>query len=98
MLVSIDGDVRRVETEPAGYVPQIEEVGRCLRAGLLESPLVPQAETVAILELHGRRPRRAGRHLPRRVSAAGAASGRLRTAGRCAVAAGSAGRRTTSGS
>ena len=51
MLVSIDGDVRRVETEPAGYVPQIEEVGRCLRAGLLESPLVPQAETVAILEL-----------------------------------------------
>jgi predicted dehydrogenase len=51
MLVSIDGEVRRVETEPAGYVPQIEEVGRCLRAGLLESPLVPQAETVAILEL-----------------------------------------------
>ena len=51
MLVSIDGDVRRVETEPAGYVPQIEEVGRCLRAGLLESPLVPQADTVAILEL-----------------------------------------------
>ncbi len=51
MLVSIDGEVRRVETEPAGYVPQIEEVGRCLRAGLLESPLVPQGETVAILEL-----------------------------------------------
>jgi predicted dehydrogenase len=51
MLVSIDGEVRRVETEPAGYVPQIEEVGRCLRAGLLESPLVPQADTVAILEL-----------------------------------------------
>jgi predicted dehydrogenase len=51
MLVSVDGEVRRVEADPVGYVPQIEEVGRCLRAGLLESPLVPQAETVAILEL-----------------------------------------------
>ena len=51
MLVGTGGDVRRVEIEPAGYVPQVEEVGRCLRAGLLESPLVPQAETVAILEL-----------------------------------------------
>jgi predicted dehydrogenase len=51
MLVGTGGGVRRVEAEPAGYVPQIEEVGRCLRAGLLESPLVPQADTVAILEL-----------------------------------------------
>ena len=51
MLVGTGGDVRRVEIEPAGYVPQVEEVGRCLRAGLLESPMVPQAETVAILEL-----------------------------------------------
>jgi predicted dehydrogenase len=51
MLVGTGGGVRRVEIEPAGYVPQIEEVGRCLRAGLLESPMVPQAETVAILEL-----------------------------------------------
>ena len=51
MLVGTGGDVRRVEIEPAGYVPQVEEVGRCLRAGLRESPMVPQAETVAILEL-----------------------------------------------
>jgi len=34
-----------------GYGPEIEEVARCLRAGLLESPVVPQADTVAILEL-----------------------------------------------
>jgi predicted dehydrogenase len=35
----------------AGYGPEIEEVERCLRAGLAESPLIPQADTVAILEL-----------------------------------------------
>jgi predicted dehydrogenase len=34
-----------------GYRPQIEEVERCLRAGLLHSELVPPAETIAILEL-----------------------------------------------
>jgi predicted dehydrogenase len=34
-----------------GYVPQIEEVERCLRTGLLESPLIPQADTVAILDV-----------------------------------------------
>jgi predicted dehydrogenase len=32
-----------------GYGPEIEEVERCLRAGLLESPLVPHADTLAIL-------------------------------------------------
>jgi predicted dehydrogenase len=34
-----------------GYQPEIEEVERCLRAGLTESPLVLQSDTVAILEL-----------------------------------------------
>jgi predicted dehydrogenase len=34
-----------------GYLPQIEEVERCLRADLLASELVPPAETIAILEL-----------------------------------------------
>jgi predicted dehydrogenase len=34
-----------------GYRPQIEEVERCLRAGLLTSELVPPAETIAILGL-----------------------------------------------
>ena len=32
-----------------GYVHEIVEVNRCLRAGLLESPLIPLDETVAIL-------------------------------------------------
>ncbi len=35
----------------AGYGPQIEEVERCLRAGLLESPFVRQADTVVVMEL-----------------------------------------------
>jgi len=32
-----------------GYGPEIDEVARCLRAGLTESPLIPHANTVAIL-------------------------------------------------
>ena len=34
-----------------GYGPEIAEVARCLRAGLLESPLVPHADTLAIMGL-----------------------------------------------
>jgi predicted dehydrogenase len=34
-----------------GYGLEVEEVARCLRAGELESPLVPLDETVAILEV-----------------------------------------------
>ncbi len=34
-----------------GYGPEIDEVARCLRAGLLESPLIPHADTIAIMEL-----------------------------------------------
>ena len=41
----------RIEGEGTAYGPQIEEVERCLREGLLESPLAPQADTIAILEL-----------------------------------------------
>jgi hypothetical protein len=34
-----------------GYGPEIEEVERCLRAGLTESPLIRHADTIAILEI-----------------------------------------------
>jgi predicted dehydrogenase len=34
-----------------GYGPEIEEVERCLRAGLAESPLVTHADTIAVLEI-----------------------------------------------
>ncbi|KAB2341586.1 Gfo/Idh/MocA family protein [Actinomadura rudentiformis] len=34
-----------------GYGPEIVEVERCLREGLLESPLIPHTETIDILEV-----------------------------------------------
>lgn len=34
-----------------GYLPEIEEVHRCLRAGLTESPLVPHAATLSVLSV-----------------------------------------------
>jgi len=34
-----------------GYGPEIEEVAHCLHAGLLQSPLIPHADTIAILEI-----------------------------------------------
>ena len=50
MVTTSEGE-SRIEGEDTAYGPQIEEVERCLRAGLLESPLAPQADTIAILEL-----------------------------------------------
>jgi predicted dehydrogenase len=41
----------RVERGETGYGPQIREVERCLRGGLLESPVAPHCDTIAILEL-----------------------------------------------
>jgi predicted dehydrogenase len=38
-------------SEGNGYRLEVEEVARCLRAGELESPLVPLDDTVAILEV-----------------------------------------------
>jgi predicted dehydrogenase len=40
-----------VEGGGTTYGPQIEEVERCLRAGLPESPLAPHADTIGVLEL-----------------------------------------------
>ncbi len=37
--------------EGHGYGPEIQEVERCLRAGLAESPFIPHADTIAILEI-----------------------------------------------
>jgi predicted dehydrogenase len=46
-----EGGEPRVADNQSGYGPQIEEVERCLRNGLLESPVAPHADTIAILEL-----------------------------------------------
>jgi len=50
----VDGASRtqRVVTLPKsgnGYTHEAQEVGRCLRAGLIESPVMPHAETLAIM-------------------------------------------------
>ena len=55
LTVSAGGETYRIDDPLAGvgsgYTPEVEEVERCLRAGLLESPLVPHADTIAIQEL-----------------------------------------------
>ena len=51
LVVTTSKGEARIEGEGTAYGPQIEEVERCLREGLLESPLAPQADTIAILEL-----------------------------------------------
>jgi predicted dehydrogenase len=51
-LVTRDGEVTEY-AEPAeerGMQYEAAEVGRCLRAGLLESPALPLAETISIME------------------------------------------------
>lgn len=40
-----------VEGDGTAYGPQIEEVERCVRGGLVESPLAPHADTITALEL-----------------------------------------------
>lgn len=53
-VVVHDGDGDEVLTHElpgSGYGPEIVEAARCLRAGEVESPLVPLEETIAILEV-----------------------------------------------
>jgi predicted dehydrogenase len=55
LTVMIGGLESRIDdplgSDAGGYGPEIAEVARCLRAGLTESPLIPAADTIAILEL-----------------------------------------------
>jgi predicted dehydrogenase len=51
-----NGGGRRHVPDPTGgrgngYGPEIAEVARCLRAGLAESPLIPHADTIAVMTL-----------------------------------------------
>ena len=51
LVVTTSEGESRVEGGGTAYGPQIEEVERCVRQELLESPLAPHADTVAVLEL-----------------------------------------------
>jgi len=50
LVVTTSEGESRVDGVETAYGPQIEEVERCLREGLLESPLAPHADTIAVLE------------------------------------------------
>lgn len=50
-VVMTDGQVREITVPSRGYEHQVEEVGRCLREGLTESPLLPLDDTVGVLEV-----------------------------------------------
>jgi predicted dehydrogenase len=51
LVISTSKGESQVTGEGTAYGPQIQEVERCLRAGLLQSPLAPHGDTIAILEL-----------------------------------------------
>lgn len=51
LVVTTSAGGSAVHGAQAGYGPQIQEVERCLRQGLTQTPLVPHADTIAILEL-----------------------------------------------
>jgi predicted dehydrogenase len=51
LVVTTSEGESRIVGEGTAYGPQIQEVERCLREGLLESPLAPQADTIGVLEL-----------------------------------------------
>ena len=46
-----DSGSEHVTGERRGFVHEVEEVHRCLREGLVESPLVPHSDTVAIMTI-----------------------------------------------
>jgi predicted dehydrogenase len=50
LVVTTGQGESRIEGRETAYGPQIKEVERCLRQGLLESPLAPHADTIAVLE------------------------------------------------
>ena len=57
--VTVGGDTRRIDT-PLGEAPlafQVEEMHACLRAGQLESAVMPLADTLAIARHARPRPR-----------------------------------------
>jgi predicted dehydrogenase len=57
-----------------GYVPQAAEVHRCLREGLLESPLVPHAATLEVMGMMDEVRRQTGVVYPGAARRAGAAA------------------------
>ncbi len=51
IVVQTDAGEEGITSEKNGFGPELAEFERCLRAGLLESPLVPHGDTVGILRV-----------------------------------------------
>lgn len=50
-LVTTGGTTREIRAEAGRYADQVAEVGRCLRENLTESPHMPVADTIGVLEV-----------------------------------------------
>lgn len=68
LVVQRGEEQERISAEPAGYVPEVLEVERCVRAGLLQSPLVPHEDTVGILQVLDAARRELGVSYPQEVA------------------------------
>jgi predicted dehydrogenase len=64
LVVHTDDGEEIIEGPSPGFEPEIAEVERCLRAGELESPAVPLADTVGILDVLDEARRQLGVHYP----------------------------------
>jgi hypothetical protein len=52
-ICGLDGriEVEDFHEEAEGFIHELRETARCIRAGLQESPLMPWTETVQVMEL-----------------------------------------------
>ena len=78
-----DGAIRTEEfpEETEGFIHELRETGRCIRAGLQESPLMPWAETVQIMGLLDEARNQLGLRYPNDGGRVPASPGRTASAG-----------------
>jgi predicted dehydrogenase len=68
-ICGLDGRIRVEEfpEETEGFIHELRETARCIRAGLQESPLMPWAETVQMMQLLDEARQQLGLHYPNDV-------------------------------
>ena len=65
-ICSLDGTIRveEFEEETEGFIHELRETARCIRAGLQESPLMPWKDTVQVMQLLDQARSQLGLHYP----------------------------------
>jgi predicted dehydrogenase len=65
-ICGLDGSIRVEEfpEETEGFIHELRETARCIRAGVQESPLMPWAETVQVMQLLDEARQQLGLHYP----------------------------------